>query len=57
MKKIYITPEQQVVVIGVQQMLCGSITTSGDDLNAIIDSGDSGIFDDDVINARELEEW
>ena len=57
MKKTYITPEQQVVVIGVQQMLCGSITTSGDDLNVVIDSGDSGIFDDDVINARELEEW
>ena len=57
MKKTYITPEQQVVVIGVQQMLCGSITVDGDDLNAIIDSSDSGVFDDDVINARELDEW
>ena len=57
MKKTYITPEQQVVVIGVQQMLCGSITEVGDDLNVVIDNGDSGIFDDDVINARELEEW
>jgi hypothetical protein len=57
MKKIYMIPAQQVYELEVQQMLCGSITEVGDDLNVVIDSGDSGIFDDDVINARELEEW
>ena len=58
MKKTYITPEQQVVVIGVQQMLCGSITKDGDNLNVVISSDEqSGVFEGDVINSREFDTW
>lgn len=58
MKKTYITPEQQVVVIGVQQMLCGSITKDGDNLNVVISSDEqSGVFEGNVINSREFDTW
>ena len=58
MKKTYITPEQQVVVIGVQQMLCGSITKDGDNLNVVISPDEpSGVFEGDVINSREFDTW
>ena len=40
MKKIYFKPEQEVVEIGVQQMLCGSIMSLDDNDVSVIDTID-----------------
>lgn len=53
MKKIYMQPCTKVVAIKVNQILCGSITTEGDNLKVTISGGDSGDFDDNTINSRE----
>lgn len=57
MKKTYIQPTLHVVNIKEQQMICGSITGNGDNLNVTIDSGDEGSFDDNTINSRRGSFW
>ena len=58
MKKTYLQPAIEVINISSQQMLCGSITEVGDNLNIVISPEEpSGVFEDDVINSREFDTW
>ena len=56
MKKIYSTPTTNVVELTIQQMICGSIKSSGDNLSVTLGGGD-GDFDDNTINARGGGYW
>ena len=52
MKKTYISPDMEVVEIGVQQMLCGSIMSLDDNDLSVIDT-----IDPDDIITDENEIW
>ena len=52
MKKTYISPITTTVLLHTHGFLCGSITTSGDNVNVTLGGGEGNFGDGDVINSR-----
>lgn len=51
-KKLYIEPSMEVVFVATNQILCGSITVNGDNLNTTL--GDDEFGSNETINAPEF---
>lgn len=58
MKKTYIAPEMNQMVIGLHAMICNSITQDGDNLNVTINDDTPGDFGaGNTINGRTNSIW
>ena len=52
MKKIYQTPQTHIIKTEMQQMLCGSITRDGDNINVRLSSGEGDFGTSNTIGVK-----